>query len=175
MATFVDVLRNHLNYTAWASNKLVLAASALPPEELVRDFNTANRNVLGTLVHVFAADRIWLNRVEGNPPAPFMVPERDMHLSVLTNDWPPLSERWKQWAAQLTEESIQSDVSFKSTKGDAFVAPTWAIVLHVVNHGTHHRGLVSGLLRAMGHTPPPLDLLAFNKEAARQSGSREAK
>jgi uncharacterized damage-inducible protein DinB len=165
MATFADVLRNHLNYTAWASNKLVLAASDLTPDELVRDFNTANHNVLGTLVHIFAADRIWLGRIEGNPPARFMVPEQDMHLSVLSNEWPALLGRWKQWAALLTEESIQADVSFKSIKGDAFAAPTWAIVMHVVNHGTHHRGLVSGLLRAMGHTPPVLDLLAFNKEA----------
>jgi len=30
-----------------------------------------------------------------------------------------------------------------------------------VNHATHHRGQVSGFLRAMGHAPPPLDLIAF--------------
>jgi len=39
--------------------------------------------------------------------------------------------------------------------------PLWQILLHVVNHATHHRGQVSGFLRAMGHTPPPLDLIAF--------------
>jgi uncharacterized damage-inducible protein DinB len=37
----------------------------------------------------------------------------------------------------------------------------WKIVLHVVNHGTHHRGQASGFLRAMGHVPPPLDLIAY--------------
>jgi len=118
-----DVLRNHLNYTAWASSKLVDAASALTPEELMRDFATADHNVLGTLVHVYAADRIWLGRIKGNPPARFLVPEQDMHLAALRSDWPPLLERWKQWAALLTEESIHRDISYKSTKGDAFV--TW--------------------------------------------------
>ena len=125
MAMLADVLRNHLNYTAWASSKLVDAASALTPEELMRDFATADHNVLGTLVHVYAADRIWLGRIKGNPPARFLVPEQDMHLAALRSDWPPLLERWKQWAALLTEESIHRDISYKSTKGDAFVTPTW--------------------------------------------------
>ncbi len=167
MAMLAPVLRNHLNYTAWASSKLVDAASALTPEELMRDFATGDHNVLGTLVHVYAADRIWLGRIKGNPPARFLVPEQDMHLAVLRSDWPALLERWKQWAALLTEESIHRDISYKSTKGDAFVTPTWQIVLHVVNHATHHRGQVSGFLRAMGHIPPSLELTAFYREALR--------
>ena len=166
MPMLVDVLRNHLNYTAWASGRLVEAASALNPEELTRDFATADHNVLGTLVHIYVADRLWLGRVEGTPPAPF-VPEKDMHLAVLQSDWPALLERWKQWGAQLTEESILRNISYKSMNGDAFVTPTWQIVLHVVNHGTHHRGQVSGFLRAMGHTPPVLDLTVFYREALR--------
>jgi len=165
MPMLADVLRYHLNYTAWASTRLVDAASALTSQELMRDFATANRNVLGTLVHVYAADRVWLGRIEGNPPAHFLVPEQDMHLAVLRNDWPALLERWKQWGALLTEDSIHRDISYKSLKGDAFVTPTWQIVLHVVNHGTHHRGQVSGFLRAMGHVPPSLELSAFYREA----------
>ena len=167
MPTLVDVLRNHLNYTAWASSRLVEAASELSPQELVRDFGTADHNVLGTLVHVYAADRTWLGRVEGNPPAQFLIPEQDMHMEVLRKDWPALLARWKQWGGLQTEESIHRDVSYRSLKGDPFVTPTWQIVLHLVNHGTHHRGQVSGFLRAMGHTPPPLDFLVFCREAVR--------
>ena len=163
----VDVLQHHLNYTAWASGRLVEAAGALSPLELMRDFATADHHVLGTLVHVYAADRIWLGRIEGNPPARFIVPEQDMHLAVLRSDWPALLERWKLWAALLTEDAIHRDVSYKSIKGDAFVTPIWQIVLHVVNHGTHHRGQASGFLRAMGHAPPSLELTAFYREALR--------
>ena len=83
MATLADVLRNHLNYTAWASSRLVDAASALNPQELTRDFGTADHSVLGTLAHVYAADRVWLGRIEGNPPARFFVPEQDMHWRCL--------------------------------------------------------------------------------------------
>src|SRR5271157_3316638 len=113
MATLGDVLRNHLNYTAWASSKLLGAAGALNPQELIRDFATADHNVLGTLVHVYAADRVWLGRIEGNPPTRFLVPEQDMHLAVLGSEWPALLERWKQWGALLTEECIHREISYK--------------------------------------------------------------
>jgi len=161
----VEVLREHLNYTAWASSRLVDAANALNSQELMRDFGTADQHVLGTLVHVYAADRLWLGRIEGSPPSRFLVPEQDMHLAVLRNDWPALSERWKQCGALLTADSIDREVSYVSTKGDAFETPIWQIVLHVVNHGTHHRGQVSGFLRAMGHVPPSLDLTAYYRES----------
>jgi uncharacterized damage-inducible protein DinB len=167
MAITAELLRDHLNYTAWASSRLVDAACVLNPQELTRDFATADHNVLGTLVHVYAADRVWLGRIEGNPPARFIVPEQDMHLAVLKSDWPALSERWKRWATLLTEDSIHREISYNSTKGDASITPVWQIVLHVVNHGSHHRGQVSGFLRAMGHAPPSLDLTAYYREANR--------
>jgi uncharacterized damage-inducible protein DinB len=153
------------DYGFSASSRLVAAASTLSPQELMRDFGTADHSVLGTLVHVYAGDRIWLGRIEGNPPARFIVPEQDMHLAVLQNDGPALLGRWKQWSAALTEDSIHKEIPYKDTKGNAYVTPAWQIVLHVVNHGTHHRGQVSGFLRAMGHIPPPLDLRVYYQEA----------
>jgi uncharacterized damage-inducible protein DinB len=38
------------------------------------------------------------------------------------------------------------------------------IVLHVVNHATHHRGQVSAFIRALGHRPPATDLTAMLRE-----------
>src|ERR1041384_7887375 len=46
-----DALRDHIEYSAWASRRLVNAAAGLSPEELTRDFQTADRTVLGTLAH----------------------------------------------------------------------------------------------------------------------------
>jgi len=87
-----------------------------------------------------------------------------MHLEVLRNDWPALLERWKQWGTLLTEDSIQQNISYKDSKGNPFVNPIWQLVLHLANHGTHHRGQVSGFLRAMGHVPPPVDLIDYYRE-----------
>jgi uncharacterized damage-inducible protein DinB len=173
MVISADLLRIHLDYTAWASARLVNAAGLLNPEELTRDFGTADRSVLGTLAHVYAADRVWLGQIEGNQPERFLDPERDVRLSVLQNDWPVLLERWKRWAATLDDGSVQTKVVCRNrTRGWEREIPVWQIVLHVVNHGAHHRGQVAGFLRGMGHTPPVLDLMAYYFEKAQPaSGS----
>src|SRR5690348_12953690 len=98
-----EILRAHLDYTAWASKRLVDSAATLSNDELTRDFHTADHSILGTLVHVYAADRIWLARVTAAPSGPF-VTEADHSLSVLANDWPALHDRWRKWAAGLTDE-----------------------------------------------------------------------
>jgi uncharacterized damage-inducible protein DinB len=160
MPVNADTLRMHLDYTTWASARLLEAAATLTPEELTRDFGTADKSVVGTLAHVFAADRVWMNRIQGNSPGK-LITDEDRDLALLNREWPALLGVWRQWAGELTAQNITTTASYKDLKGNPYVTPWWQIVLHVVNHGTHHRGQASGFLRAMGHVPPPLDLMAY--------------
>src|SRR5690348_5284682 len=98
-------LREHLAYTAWASHRLVRAVEHLPHDQLTHDFHTSERNLLGTLVHVFGADRIWLARVLGETATNFLT-EGDYNLHVLQIDWPLIYEKWQDWAAELTDEDV---------------------------------------------------------------------
>lgn len=165
-----EVLRSHIAYSAWASGLLVTAAGRLTHEELTRDFGTADKSVLGTLVHVFGADRLWLARFKGEPANRFLA-EADYQLTVLQNDWPALYQRWKEWAGGLTDEAARAEVSYHDMRGNPWRQPLGQLVLHVVNHGTHHRGQVSGFLRAMGHAPPALDLVRYYRDTETMSTS----
>jgi uncharacterized damage-inducible protein DinB len=51
-------------------------------------------------------------------------------------------------------------------RGNPWRQPLGQLVLHVVNHGTHHRGQVSAFLRMMGHVPPKLDLVTYYRDTA---------
>ena len=155
-----DALRTHLVYTEWATNRLLAAARELSAEELSRDFGTADKSVIGTLTHLFGADRVWLARIESGPqewPGTY-------DLAGLAADWTEVYRRWHAWAAGLDEVGAAERVSYRDMKGNPWISPIWQIVLHVVNHGTHHRGQVAGFLRTMGKTPPPLDLIAFYRQ-----------
>lgn len=161
MPISAETIREHLDYTAWASGLLLDAARQLTPEELNRDFLTADKTVLGTLVHIFAGDRIWLEWIHGIARDK-MIDPGDHDFEKLQKAWPRVHEGWQDWAAGLTDAQALADVSFHvSTVGRTFQKPAWQIVLHVVNHGTHHRGAVSGFLRAIGKTPPKLDLMEY--------------
>ena len=165
MLVSAEVVRSHIGYMAWASRLLVDAAGQLTQEELTRDFGTADKSVLGTLVHVFGADRLWLARLKGEPANTFLT-DADYQLAVLRNDWPALYQQWKEWGAGITDEAAQAEVSYADMRGNPYRQPLGQLVLHVVNHGTHHRGQVSGFLRAIGRTPPKLDLVSYYREGS---------
>ena len=150
-----DVLRQHIAYTKWATDHLLRTVEQIPPEHLNHDLQTSDRTILGTLVHTFGADRVWLKRVTGEPITVFLSDE-DRYLSTLQREWPTIHERW----LTLLDDPSRV-VHYQDMKGNPYSSTLWEIVLHVVNHGTHHRGQVSGFLRSLGHTPPPLDLIRF--------------
>ena len=153
-----------MRYSAWASKRLVNALAVLNEAELAHDFQTGDKTVIATLAHVYAADRIWLARVQGHSPEKFIDPDVDCRMETLREDWPALLDHWDAVLGAQSDESVEHKISFHNTKGEAFETPLWQIVMHVVNHGTHHRGQVSGFLRVMGHVPPVLDLSAYYRE-----------
>ena len=168
MTTDKATLERHLGYTTWATDQLLKAVSVIPAEQLTRDFHTADRNIIGTIAHVFAADRVWLDRVQGRRRTVF-IEDRDRDLLVLNGEWPRLLAGWKEWLAALDEDHIQAPISYHDIQGNPWQSSPWEIILHIVNHGTHHRGQVSGFLRALGHTPPPLDLIRFYRTSEPQA------
>lgn len=165
MKVSADLLRTHLDYTGWATARLLDAAGGLTGDELTRDFGTATKSVAGTLVHTFGGDRVWLHRVQGVAPIGMPGPEH-YDLAVLRPAWRAVGEAWQEWARPLTDEDFLQEISYRDLKENPWRTPLWQVVLHVVNHGTHHRGQAAGFLRSMGHTPPPLDLIAYYRSMA---------
>lgn len=166
MSFAAGALSLQIEYSAWASGRLLDAAAELSAEEILRDFQTADKSVLGTLVHTFAADRIWLRRVRREEMGGFPGPaEHD--LSSLREAWPKVYDGWRTWMRELTPAALEQPLEYHDMKGRVHKSLPWEIVLHVVNHATHHRGQASGFLRALGKTPPPLDLIAFYRQRQR--------
>ena len=165
MTISADVLRAHIAYSEWASTRLLESASQLTPAELSQDFKTADRSVEGTLFHIYGADRLWLQRFEGLSNTQWLA-EADRSFPVLQAEWPRLQQRWRDWAAKLSDEVAAAPLTYLDLEGRMWTQPLWQLALHVVNHATHHRGQVSGFLRALGRTPPALDLDYFYSETA---------
>jgi uncharacterized damage-inducible protein DinB len=149
-------IRLHISYSGWASRRLLDAALALPEEQQRREFGVSHKSLLGTLEHIFFADRIWFARTVD--PS---VLESEETLSIA---WPLLQKRWEHWAAALTPEEIMRVVDYKDLKGTSHSTPVWQIALHVVNHATLHRGQAMSLLRQSGVAPPPTDLIFYYRE-----------
>jgi uncharacterized damage-inducible protein DinB len=145
----------HFRYTNWASRKLLDAISNLSPECLERPNGISHGSILGTLAHVQWADWIWYTRVVEPIDKPGGT------LEALQTEWPELQRRWEAWADSLVDADLNRELTYKLLNGSELTSPIWHIVLHVVNHGTLHRGQVAGMLRQLNIAPPNTDLIAY--------------
>jgi uncharacterized damage-inducible protein DinB len=113
------------------------------------------------LVHLFQADSIWLDRLEGRQNRP-----REQYTAPgctydLGDAWLKVIDRMIQQAEDLGENLWDRTIAYKLLSGMPMESAYWQIILHVVNHGTHHRGQVSHMLRQLGEKPANMDLIAF--------------
>lgn len=167
-------LREHLQtmarYNLWATQRLFEAVDALPEADYRRDAGLFFKSVHGTLNHLLVAHRVWFARFADNvSPRIALNTEletdrtrlREAHLEG-ARAWLPLLDVWPD--ARLTGR-----LEYQRLNGDAMSLPFHAVLAHVFNHGTHHRGQVTAALTAFGRPAPELDLpymLAEESEAS---------
>jgi uncharacterized damage-inducible protein DinB len=159
-------LRLHIRYSNWASRLLMDAVRSLPPGELERATGISHHSILGTMTHLHFADWIWYTRVAEPSDKPAET------LEALERDWPELQHRWEQFCDGLTDADLARTIAYRSIRGYDGMASVEQIVLHLVNHGTLHRGQVMGMIRQLGITPPGTDLMHYYMAAMEGSWLR---
>lgn len=159
---------SHLQFHRWANQRIVEATRQLSSEGLNEDHGTSFKSIFGTLVHIYQADSAWFGRVFGNPDSQTTTYPPKPDIAGLTTDWFALLDRAVEWSAKLSEGDWNQIISYKDSRGNSHKTPLLPIVLHVVNHGSYHRGQVSSLLRQIGTTPPNTDLINFCRQAFAQ-------
>ena len=153
----------HLQYSGWASRRLLEAARNVNPEDLARNVGVSHESIVGTLSHIHFADRIWYSRVVD--PAEPVIKQAD--LPTLEREWPAIQRKWETWAGGLRDADLARVVPYKSLDGTTSHETTAGkVVLHLVNHGTLHRGQAMGMLRQLRIAPPPTDLMFYFRELA---------
>jgi uncharacterized damage-inducible protein DinB len=159
---------SHLQFHRWATQRIVEAARPLSSEAFHKDHGTSFKSIFGTLAHIYQADSTWFGRIHGNPDSQTMNYPPKSDLAGLTADWFVLLDRAVEWSLKLNEAQWNDIISYKDSKGNSHQTPLLPIVMHLVNHGSYHRGQVASLLRQSGVTPPSTDLILFYRQAFAQ-------
>jgi uncharacterized damage-inducible protein DinB len=156
----------HLRYHQWATGRVLEETVPLPADQLVKTLGGSFGSVYGTLVHMYQADRIWHDRLKGLPTGPLADYEAPGCTYDLQNAWTAMLAQMMTWAEGLAENDWLGEMSYKTLAGVQYETPLWQTILHVVNHGSHHRGQITNMLRQLGVKPVNLDLIAFYRTSA---------
>ena len=153
------MLLNDVRRSAWGNGNLLDACAALTAEELERDLRISHNSILATLGHIYDAERVWLNCLRttadlGTWRLP-QGPAPELSLDALRQKWPELWNGFDRWLEELPENSLTVELMLQLPGGIERGFPRWKILRHVLDHSTLHRGQIVGMIRMLGHTPPP--------------------
>jgi len=151
-------------YNRWANARTLDAAARLTPGQFTRDLGNSFASVRDTLVHIYGAEWIWLERWKGESPASGMSAEDFPDVTVIAFRWKELEAEQSAFLADLSDAELAQPLEYANLKGERFTSPLGRLMQHLINHSTYHRGQITTMLRQLGATPVGTDLVTFLRE-----------
>ena len=152
-------------YNTWANRRLYDAAAELSDADYRADRGAFFKSMHGTLNHLLATDRIWMQRFTGSGEAPQRL-DAILHerLADLRGAREAEDRRIVTYIDSLDEAALTGVIHYRRVSTpEEFVQPLAPALDHWFNHQTHHRGQAHVILTSLGKAAPELDLLYFQR------------
>jgi uncharacterized damage-inducible protein DinB len=123
---------------------------------------------LGIFAHVLAAEKLWLDRINGVAAAKVAVWPK-----LTVQDCVPLAKAnaaaFRKVLDGASEAELGKVVSYTTSKGDRFTSALGDILLHVALHCSYHRGQVAFAVRSGGAEPVNTDYIHYVRSYRKES------
>lgn len=155
-----DYCRLMARYGCWMNERLYVLLDGIPDAERKRDRGAFFGSMHGTLNHLLWGDRMWLGRFAGPPcTAPPFGANMYEDFGELRRERELTDAALADWAERVSEAWLASTLTYTSRVDDRTrELPAAAAAIHMFNHGTHHRGQLTTLLKQAGYDPGVTDL-----------------
>ena len=154
-------------FNRWANDKMLEACRKLTPEQYAAEPVPGWTSVRSTVWHIAAATDGWLRGLAGesdfDPVAEAGVATPDDAARLLDRAYRTLDTL----LPALTPEQLATPRTFRR-RGRAATLPPWAVLRHVVNHTTYHRGQVAAKLKRFGVQQAETDLVFWARDLVPQ-------
>ena len=143
-------------YDRWANTKVLDACRKLTAEQYVAEPVPGWSSVRSTIYHIALVTEIHLRTLAGDLDESIPT-EADL---ATVDDAARLLERayrrFEELRPTLTPERLNATLTVRGG-GYTFTLPRWAMLRHIVNHSTYHRGQVASKLKRFGIEQPVTD------------------
>ncbi len=173
----VEYLQRMARYNQWMNQKLYSKVQLLPAEEIAKDSGAFFGSIMGTLNHIYVADLFWLRRFAVSSYCNQALSgiarlDKPKNLrDILHKDINKLSEKRQQldelilsFSNSLSAENLKETIKYRNMKAEKHEQQLGALLQHMFNHQTHHRGQATTLLFQAGIDPEVTDMLVMMKE-----------
>jgi uncharacterized damage-inducible protein DinB len=171
----VKDLETQFDYGHWANGKLFAVMSRLTPEQFTQPLSGSHGSIRNTMVHMLSAEWGWLDRCGGPKRGAPLNPADFPTVASLVEAWDRVAAGGRAFLATLRDEDLARSAEFAIGGAEKRSMPVGELLQHAANHGAHHRGQVSLLLRLHGYDPENFDLLFYFAEKQRPATAGKAR
>lgn len=138
--------RRQFAYDSWA-NREVLGK--------IRGLDREDARSLQLMLHIIAAELLWLDRLKQIPQSVAVWPNFDIawcesEAAKLEADWPAYLEK---------TGDLSMTISYRNSKGELWTSSIIDVLTHVIMHSAYHRGQIASHMRETGQTPAYTDFI----------------
>ncbi len=156
-----DYTKQAYDYTYWANQRYFAVAEGLSEEQLFREQGHSWGNVHGILVHMMSSEWVWFQRWHGTSPKGHLDAAEYPTLGELKKRWSEVEADMRAFIDGQTDASLQAPLTYSNFRGETFHVPLWQMLVHVVNHETHHRGELAAVYALMDVQHPEDEMIQY--------------
>ena len=145
-----EYFRQLFEHLAWADERAL---------DALRKAQGASQLAHSELAHVLGAEHVWLARLEGRRATVAVWPELSVdECEALARE---TQAGFRAFVDREDDTTLERTVHYRNSVGAEFDTKVSDILLHVVLHGSYHRGKVAAALRTSSAEPAATDYIAF--------------
>lgn len=152
------------DYNSWANHRLLDACEPLSSEQFTRGLRSSFASVRDTLAHIVGGEWLYLERFHGRSQSSIPPGTEYPDLAVLRARWAEIEDGLRTFVGSVKAADLDRVIAYRDTRGVPYSNPLSALLQHLVNHGTYHRGQVTTLLRQIGVKAATLDLIYYFRD-----------
>jgi uncharacterized damage-inducible protein DinB len=158
-----ELIRRLHQHRMWVNHNLLAAAGTLSVDQLQQAFPIGQGTLWNSLLHMWAAEHVWLAALlgiedalapgdeRGKLPGNQLGEDAIKSLTDLKAKWAALDQRWADYLAELTPECLNEMVyRVPSSGGVRFGTKRVDVLLHVATHAHYTAAQVVNMLRQVG-------------------------
>jgi uncharacterized damage-inducible protein DinB len=147
-------------YNRWMNERLYALLADVDDAERKRDRGAFFGSIHGTLNHLLWGDLMWLGRFVGEPcTASAFGADMFADFGELAREREAADRKILDWAGRVTPEWLAGTLVYASrVDGRTRELPRTVATIHLFNHGMHHRGQLTTLMKQAGVDPGVTDL-----------------
>ncbi|MDX1476544.1 MAG: DinB family protein [Saprospiraceae bacterium] len=160
------MLRRHIqllaNYNLWANKVQCTFLEGVDPAQLSTPVSSSFPSIRATLLHIWDAEVVWLQRVQGESPSAFPSEQYRGDNSQLLVAMPQHTGQLASYTQALSETQLNAEIDYMTLGGTTCRNTRAEMLQHCFNHSTYHRGQITVFVRQLGlGRPPSTDLIYY--------------